>query len=168
MLTLETMLIRIAAAALLGAVIGLERELVGKEAGIRTDILVSAGAAIFSVVGLILPYLGAYDITNIEHLLKIIETSRGFSVIAGIVTGVGFLGAGLILKHKNHVSGVTTAASVWFVAAVGMLSGLGLLKLAAISAVGVSFILYILRKIDFFDLINKKQRRKQFEEDGID
>ena len=94
MLTLGTMLIRLVIAVALGAVIGFERELVGKEAGIRTDILVSAGAAIFTMIGLLLPYIVAYPGAGSEHLLNIIEVSRGFSVIAGIVTGIGFLGAG--------------------------------------------------------------------------
>ena len=165
MLTLGTMLIRLVIAVALGAVIGFERELVGKEAGIRTDILVSAGAAIFTMIGLLLPYIVAYPGAGSEHLLNIIEVSRGFSVIAGIVTGIGFLGAGLILKRGDHISGVTTAASIWFVAAVGILSGLGLFEFAAIASVGLVLILFVLRKINLYSLINKKKRKQKFDGD---
>jgi putative Mg2+ transporter-C (MgtC) family protein len=165
MLTLETMLLRLGVAVLVGAIIGLERELVGKEAGIRTDVLVSAGSAIFTMVGLILPYLGAYPEGGTEHLLDIIATSRGFSVIAGVVTGIGFLGAGLILKNEERITGVTTAASIWFVAALGILSGIGFAKLALISAVFFSLFLYVLRKIDLFGLLNKGKRKEKFNED---
>ncbi len=167
MLSLETILIRLAVAVVLGGIIGLERELVGKEAGIRTDILVSAGAAIFTIVGIILPYIAAHPAGGMEHLFDIVATSRGFSVIAGIVTGIGFLGAGLILKQKDHITGVTTAASIWFIAAIGMLSGLGLIEFAAIAAVSLSLILYALRKIDLFSILNKRERRKKFNKDQI-
>jgi putative Mg2+ transporter-C (MgtC) family protein len=85
MLTTETILIRILLAVILGAIIGFERELVGKDAGIRTNILVVAGASIFTMIGLLLPYIGAYSSTDVEHIKAIVETSRGFSVIASIV-----------------------------------------------------------------------------------
>ncbi|HMB17503.1 MAG TPA: MgtC/SapB family protein [Candidatus Paceibacterota bacterium] len=167
MLTIQTIVTRILIAVAMGALIGLERELVGKEAGIRTDILVVSGSTIFTMIGLMLPYIGAYSSTNIEHLMKIIETSRGFSVIASIVTGVGFLGAGVILKKDHHVSGVTTAASIWFAAAVGILVGVGLIKTAVIAAAGITLILFILRKIDLFNLLDKKKRREKFQEDEV-
>ena len=167
MLTIEEMLMRLVVAIVLGAIVGFERELVGKSAGVRTDILVAAGAAMFTIIGLELPYVAAISGAGVEHLQDIVATSRGFTVIAGIVTGIGFLGAGVILKEGPHVTGVTTAASIWFVAAVGILSGVGLIEFAAIAAVGLVFLLFLLRKLDLYGLLNKKERMREFNEDGV-
>lgn len=151
MLTLEEMLLRLGVAIVLGAIIGLEREIAGKEAGLRTNILVAAGAAIFTIIGITLPYLVSL---SAEHLEEVIARNSGFLVlIANIVIGIGFLGAGIIIKHGAHVRGLTTAAVVWFVAAIGILSGLGLFPFAVISSLGLTFILFLLRKIDFFRMV---------------
>ena len=146
---------RLIAAIILGAVIGLEREISGKEAGIRTDIIVAAGAAIFSIAGLTLPYLIAL---NEQNLAEILARNSGFlAVVANVVIGIGFLGAGIIVKHGAHVRGLTTAATVWYVAAIGVLCGVGLIKLAIIAAVGVALLLLILRKIDLYKLLGKEE-----------
>lgn len=148
MLTLEEMLIRLGIAVLLGAVVGIERELAHKDAGVRTDIMVAAGAAIFTLAGLSLPYLVA---TSPENLSEVISKNSGFlALIANIVIGIGFLGAGIIVKHRTHVRGLTTAATVWFVAAVGILSALGLFAFAAIATVTLTTLLAILRRIPIF------------------
>jgi putative Mg2+ transporter-C (MgtC) family protein len=145
MLTLSVMLIRLAAAVLLGAIVGLERELIGKEAGIRTNIMVAAGAALFSVAGITLPYLIAL---SPENLSDVIAHNGGFlTLIGNVVIGVGFLGAGIIVKDGIRVRGLTTAATVWFTAAVGVLCGIGLIELAAIAVVGLALLLFILRKM---------------------
>lgn len=147
MLTLEEMLLRLGLAVLLGLVIGLERELAGKEAGLRTDMMVAAGSAIFSIIGISLPYLVA---VSPENLPEVIARNSGFlTVIANIVVGVGFLGAGIIVKHGMHVRGLTTAATVWFVSAIGILSGIGLINFAIISTIGITVILEILRRSNF-------------------
>lgn len=146
MLTLEEMLLRLAVAVVLGALIGFERELAGKEAGLRTDMIVAAGAAIFSIAGMVLPYLIA---VSPDNLVEILARNSGFlGLVANVVVGVGFLGAGIIVKQGAHVRGITTAATVWFVAGVGVLSGIGLLAFAAIAAVGVTALLEILRRVD--------------------
>lgn len=146
MLSLEQMIIRLAVALVLGAVIGLERELVGKEAGIRTSLLVSSGAALFALIGISLPYVIAL---SPENLPEVIARNSGFlGVVANIVVGIGFLGAGIIIKTEERVKGLTTAATIWFTAAVGTLSGIGLWELAAVSALVIAILLYLLRNVD--------------------
>ncbi len=130
----------------MGALIGLEREMSGREAGIRTSMLVASGAAIFTMIALILPYLIALSPDN---LAEIMARNSGFlGVIANIVVGVGFLGAGIIVKSGEHVRGLTTAATVWVTAGVGILVGLGLLNFAAVVAVFSTLLLYFLKKIN--------------------
>lgn len=159
MLTLEEMLLRLGFAVLMGAVIGLERELVGKEAGIRTNILVAAGASLFTIIGLTLPYLISF---SPEHLEEVIARNSGFLVIiANVVVGIGFLGAGIIIKHGIHVRGLTTAAVVWFTAAIGIVSGLGLYAFAVIAAVSLALILVFLRKINLFKLTRHEEHEHQ-------
>lgn len=150
MLSLEDMLVRLGAAVLFGAIVGLERELIGKEAGIRTNIMVGAGAALFSIAGITLPYLIAL---SPENLPEVIARNSGFlGVVANVVIGVGFLGAGIIVKDGMRVRGLTTAATVWFTAAIGVLCGIGLLTLAGISAVALAVLLFVLRKLDLYRL----------------
>jgi len=162
MLTLEDMLLRLGAAIILGAVIGLERELAGKEAGIRTDIMVSAGAAIFGIVGMTLPYL----ISTPENLDLVIAHNSGFlGAIANVVVGVGFLGAGIIVKQGIHVRGLTTAATVWFAAAIGVLCGIGLWEFAGITALGLTVLLVVLKKINLYKLVGKNPPRSEDEDD---
>ncbi len=108
-----TMLARITIAAAGGAVIGYERRRSGKSAGMRTLMLVSMGAALFTLVSLF-GFVG--------H-----DPSR---VAAGVVSGIGFLGAGTILRQRGAVRGLTTAASIWVTAAVGVAAGTGLYVVA--------------------------------------
>src|SRR5581483_5000426 len=130
-LTLEQMLLRLLVAVVLGAVIGAEREIVGKDAGIRTEIMVAAGAAVFSITGISLPYIISLDAANLREVLA--RNSGFLTVLANVVVGVGFLGAGIIVQRGSHVYGLTTAATIWFVAAIGVLCGVGLIKFAAIA-----------------------------------
>jgi len=148
MLTFEQMVLRLFFAIILGAIIGLERELAGKEAGLRTNILVAAGACIFTIIGLSLPYLVSL---SPEHLEEVIARNGGFlGLIANIVVGVGFLGAGIIIKHKVRVRGLTTAAVIWFVAAIGILTGLGLFLFAVVASIIITLILFLLRRLNLF------------------
>ncbi len=111
---------------MLGAMIGFQRERAHRPAGLRTHILIAAGAALFTVLsGLISP---DGDPTR---------------VAAGIVTGIGFLGAGTILHRSRFVEGLTTAASIWVTAAIGMAAGSGHYILAAISTVIAFLVLLI-------------------------
>ncbi len=115
---------------LLSSVIGAERELRQKSAGLRTHTLVGVGAALFMLIS-------KYGFGNVLHPgLVVVDPSR---VAAQIVTGVGFLGAGLIFVRRDSVLGLTTAASVWVTAAVGAAAGAGLVVLA-ITATGAYLI----------------------------
>jgi putative Mg2+ transporter-C (MgtC) family protein len=104
---------RVGAAAGLGGMIGLERELDEKAAGLRTHMLVAVGSALFTMVG-------AYGFEDFST--RTIDPTR---VAAQVVTGIGFLGAGLIFRQGFTIRGLTTAASLWLVAAVGMAAGAG-------------------------------------------
>ncbi len=126
--------LRLLAAVLAGAVIGFERERAGKAAGLRTHILVSLGTCLFVLAG------SGYGMT-----------SDGLSrVIQGIITGIGFIGAGAILKleDKKDIQGLTTAAGIWMTAAIGVAIGLGEVGLALISAVIAVVVLSVVRKFE--------------------
>jgi len=135
----EGWLIRLGIAALLGALVGLEREIHGRPAGLRTHMLVSIGAAVITISGLRLSGL----FSPADHLLAGPETSR---IIAGIVTGIGFLGAGAIVRTSDIVRGLTTATCIWFIAAIGIVSGLGYFMLASV-ATGIALVILVLLPI---------------------
>jgi putative Mg2+ transporter-C (MgtC) family protein len=111
-------LVRLLVAAALGGAIGIERELRDREAGFRTHLLVSVGAALFTLVS-------AYAWTDFEFGGGTGVTFDPTRIAAQIVTGIGFLGAGAIIRHGLSVRGLTTAATLWVVAAIGMASGAG-------------------------------------------
>ena len=121
------LLVRLGIAMLLGAVVGFQRERYGKPAGLRTHILVAMGSALFVIAA-------------IESGM----TSDGVSrVIQGLITGIGFIGAGAILKlgQDRAIYGLTTSAGIWATAAVGVAVGLGLLGLALLSVILIWFVL---------------------------
>jgi putative Mg2+ transporter-C (MgtC) family protein len=143
----EEMILRLGVAALLGAVLGLERQMAGKDAGIRTQMMVSAGAALFTLAGLSIPYV--LNFSSQTEITGFLQNNAGFAnVIANIVLGVGFLGSGLIVRQGLHARSLTTAATVWFVAGVGILSGLGVLAFAAAATAFAAIVLAVLRRID--------------------
>ena len=125
-----TMTLRLLLAALLGGVIGLQREKAGKPAGLRTHMLICIGATLFTLVG-IYAFNGG-----------IADPSR---VAAGVVTGIGFLGAGAIIFRSSdgYVTGLTTAATMWAVGGIGMAVGAGLYIAAAITTAIILIILFI-------------------------
>ncbi len=156
------MIIRLVIALAVGALMGLERELVGKEAGIRTSMLVAGGAAIFTLIALNLPYLIAATPADVPN---VIARNGGFlAVIANIVVGIGFLGAGIIIKTTGdeHVHGLTTAAVIWATAAIGVLAGLGLFKFAATATIVITGLLYFLRKIGVQEKIKARENIKPY------
>ncbi len=118
-------------AVLLGALIGLEREFRDKTAGFRTVILICLGAALFTMVS-----------------LSFAPKSDPARIAAQIVTGVGFLGAGAILRDGPRIVGLTTAAIVWLAAAIGMATGSGNFLLAAIATGLVTLVLWLFPKIE--------------------
>lgn len=133
----ETMeiVLRVVVAAAFGGLVGLERELTGRPAGIRTHILVTAGACIFTAISV-------FGFPGLK------ETDR---VAAGVVTGIGFIGGGAILKSEGgYVTGLTTAASLWSCAAIGMLAGAGFFLVGLIITILDLFVLeFINWVVDF-------------------
>lgn len=117
--------LRIGVAAVLGAVVGAEREIDGQDAGLRTHILLASGAAIFGVISV----AGFPDYA--DDAAVNFDPSRVASYVA---PGVGFLGAGAILKNRHRVRGLTTAASLWVTAAIGLAAGIGLWAVAIAGA----------------------------------
>lgn len=139
------MLIELGAALLLSSLIGLEREVRAKSAGLRTHTLVGVGTALLVLVSKY-GFLDTLEWSNVQ-----LGPSR---VAAQIVSGIGFIGGGLIFVRRDAVRGLTTAATVWVVAAVGMACGSGLLVLASattlahfIVAVGYQYLVTLLRKM---------------------
>ena len=119
-------------AAFLGAAIGMERELSGKSAGLRTNVLICLGAAVFTIIS--------------KRMDAVTEGSTT-RIAAQIVTGVGFLGAGAVIQDRRGVHGLTTAATIWLVASIGMACGAGYHDLAAISTLIVIVVLVGLLKL---------------------
>lgn len=128
-------LIRCGAAALCGAIIGLERQLKGKPAGFRTNILICLGSAMYMAVGLLVVF---------EDKVP----SDPARIAAQVVTGIGFLGAGCIIQQRGRITGLTTAASIWVVAAIGIVAGAGFPILASIATVMVVTILAALGVVE--------------------
>jgi putative Mg2+ transporter-C (MgtC) family protein len=122
--------IRMFSALFFGAAIGLERQWRQRMTGLRTNGLVAAGAAMFVMIGGLIAG----------------EGSQG-RVAAYVVSGIGFLGGGVILKHGTHIRGLNTAATLWCTASVGMVAGLGRVDLAAIGTVGVLAANLLLRPV---------------------
>lgn len=150
------MLWRLVVALVLGAILGVERELVGKEAGVRTEMLVAGGATLFTMIGLILPYITAGMAGATPDATAL---NSAVALIANIVIGIGFLGAGLIVKLHEHPRGITTAALVWATAAIGILVGIGQLRLAVISAILIALLLYVIRKLNISERLEKQSGR---------
>lgn len=132
---LARVVIRLIAAVLLGSIIGYEREKAGKAAGLRTHILVTLGTCLFVL---------ACSGSGMD--------SDGLSrIIQGIVTGIGFLGAGSILKlnEVRDIQGLTTAAGIWMTAAIGVAVGLGEIGLALLGTILTVIVLAILGQVDY-------------------
>ena len=135
-------LLRLALAAVLGGLIGAERELRERQAGLRTHLLVAVGSALFTIVGA----YGFHDFLASGESVVRADPTR---IAAQIVTGIGFLGAGVIIRQGFSVRGLTTAATLWVVAAVGLAAGAGYYSAAVITTALVLIALYPLRIIAF-------------------
>jgi len=141
MISFPTILLRLAVALLLGAVIGFERELKEHDAGIRTLALVSLGSALFTIVS-------AYGFLDLLGLTRVvIDPTR---IASYIVAGIGFLGAGTIFlsRDKAKVKGLTTAATIWVIAAIGLACGVGLILEAVATTVLVLFVLVLISLLE--------------------
>jgi putative Mg2+ transporter-C (MgtC) family protein len=142
---LAIVMLRVFTAILLGGIVGIERERAGKPAGLRTHMLVSLGTAV-----VVLACSGAA--MSMDGLSRVIQ---------GIVTGIGFIGAGSILKldEERHIEGLTTAAGLWMTAAVGVAVGLGALGVAVIGTIVTLFVLALEGVIE--SRISPKPSKKQ-------
>ena len=141
-------LLRLSVGAALGAAVGVEREIRDREAGIRTHLLVALGAALFTIVG-------AYGFRDFGSN---VDPTR---IAAQIVTGIGFLGAGAILREGLSVRGLTTAGSLWIVAAIGMAAGAGYYWPAVVGTALTIFALWPLRVIAYraLERVRPEERR---------
>lgn len=135
---------RIFVAAAFGGVLGLERDIHGRGAGLRTHLLVSAGAALFMILSI---HVATFGVVAASDFTKVTDPGR---IAAQIVTGIGFLGAGVIIKEGFSVRGLTTAACLWVAAAIGMASGAGLYVIATITTGLALFSLVLLRRLERF------------------
>ena len=125
---------RLALAAVLGGAIGLEREYRHKPAGLRTNMLIALGSALFSILSV---ELGA-------------GAGSPDRIAAQVVTGIGFLGAGAIIRSGDHIHGLTTAATIWVNAAIGMAAGLGSYTVATVAAAITLVVLALLPWMEEF------------------
>ena len=138
-------------AVVFGAAIGMEREISGKAAGLRTNVLICLGSAVFTIISKQMAAGQHESITRIA---------------AGIVTGVGFLGAGAIIRERASVLGLTTAATIWLVASVGMACGARAYFLAAITTLFAILVLIGLGQIEKpLQQYGKKHKPENFPEE---
>ena len=143
--------ISIILATFLGAAIGIERELSGKAAGLRTNVLICLGAAIFTIIS--------------KRMVDVTEGSTT-RIAAQIVTGVGFLGAGAVIQDRGGVHGLTTAATIWLVASIGMACGAGFYKLAVASTLIVIIVLLgLLQLVRFLKRYKGKNKTESIPND---
>ncbi len=143
-------LAKLTLAAVLGGVIGVERELTGHPAGLRTNILVAVGSCLFTILS-----INAFPLTGAAQ-----DTAR---IAAQIVTGVGFLGAGAVIQTKRAVHGLTTAATIWLVAAVGMAAGTELYMLGFITTLITTAVLVFLGPLSTWLEIKGMARHERLE-----
>jgi putative Mg2+ transporter-C (MgtC) family protein len=134
--------IRLLLAVAAGGLVGVEREFRGRPAGLRTHILVALGAAIISLVSLELANL--VNMKSADYAVRV-DVSR---IAAGMITGIGFLGAGTIIKMGRTVRGLTTAASVWCVASIGMGFGFGFYRLSLLGSILMLITLMVVPKLE--------------------
>jgi putative Mg2+ transporter-C (MgtC) family protein len=144
----DVICLRILLSAVLGAIVGLEREFTQKSAGLRTHMLVCIGATIFTILSMsdftqmVLPPV---NLPEGVHINISRDPSR---IAAQIVTGIGFIGGGAVLKDGASIRGLTTAASLWMMAAVGMLAGAGMVSVAVFSTMLAFLTLFMMGKLE--------------------
>jgi len=135
-------ILRLLIAAVLGGVVGLERESHSREAGFRTLILVCSGTCLIMITSLRVPELFAY--CTADSVIQL-DPAR---IAYGTITGIGFLGAGAIVRDKKRTRGITTAACLWVVAAIGLAIGCGFYYLGVASTAISILVLYALRLVE--------------------
>lgn len=142
-------IIKIFVSVLCGGVIGLERELSGKSAGLKTNILICMGAAIYMIVSNLIPIVTG-----------VVPADPG-RIAAQVATGIGFIGAGCIIHSGMSIAGLTTAATIWVVAAIGLVIGLGFNILAIILTAIVLLILIGVGRLERILRIHRKENSNE-------
>ena len=151
-------IMRLVIAVVFGFCIGLERELTNKYAGLRTHIMVCLGACIFTLISIYgFPTFAPGDNVIVDHATGIRDTGR---VAAQIVTGIGFIGAGTVLRNGPIVLGLTTAATLWIAASVGMACGAGMYDIACTGTLLAILVLVIIRVFEKTILPKSTKRTK--------
>lgn len=146
------LIVRLLGAALLGGVVGAEREASGQPAGLRTHIAVALGAALFGAISTL--GFQEFDQARARTVLQA-DVTR---VASNVAVGIGFLGAGVIFRQGDNVKNLTTAASLWVVAAIGLAAGVGNMSIAVIGTVTLVLSLVLLRPVRTF--IRKRAPRR--------
>lgn len=154
MLDEATVIIRLALSILLCGLIGLERKFYHKPAGFRTNIMVGLGSTLLMIMGIYI--LSEFNEGNTVDITR----------LAGqVVTGIGFLGAGAIIQSRGSVHGLTTAASIWMVAAIGMTIGLGYYFAAIAATLATLIVLVVMGRVEFY--FEKKFKNNVSQNDQI-
>lgn len=153
-------LIRIGAALGLGFILGLERELTNKYAGLRTHILVCLGACAFTIISIYgFPSYASGDNVLVDQATGIRDTGR---VAAQVVSGIGFIGAGAVLRNGPMIIGLTTAATLWISAAIGMTCGVGMYDIAIVTTIASVAVLTLIRVFERKILPTGFKRTRRF------
>ncbi len=146
-------------AVILGFALGLERELTNKQAGLRTHIFVCLGSCVFTLLSIYgFPTFATGDNVIIDQATGVRDTAR---LAAQIVTGIGFIGAGTVMKNGSSVHGLTTAATLWIAAGIGMACGAGKYEIAIISTVLSVLVLICIKWIENNILSKRKIKNKR-------
>lgn len=167
-LTVPEIIIRLCLAMVIGGVIGFERQYKNRPAGMRTHILVCMGATIIALIQVEIAATALQDAINHPELTGVIRSDQA-RLIAQVVSGIGFLGAGTIIVTKQSVTGLTTAASLWAIAGLGIAIGMGYYAIAITSFIGVFIALTVVKKVIHVPTTKKleiryihKQETKEF------
>ncbi|BFK82604.1 MgtC/SapB family protein [Clostridium baratii] len=145
--------LRIVLAIIIGGVVGFNREYENRPAGFRTHVLVCLGATVAALIQVQLGYYVVNEIAKTPNLSGVLSVDTG-RVICQVISGVGFLGAGTIIRTKASVKGLTTAASIWAVACVGIAVGMGFYAISILSGIGIVIALVLLKRFEY-RFINK-------------
>ncbi len=157
-LTIKDIIIRILMALIIGGLIGYERELKNRAAGFRTHILVCLGATIVSLLQIEIGNQAIAIIASNEKLYEVIKVDYG-RLGAQVITGVGFIGAGAIIHNRGNIKGLTTAATLWVVACLGLAIGMGGYYISIFSTIIIFITLVFLKRIeDKFIFKNKLEK----------
>lgn len=155
---IQDIVIRILLSIFIGGIIGFNRERENVSAGFRTHALVCLGATIAALIQVQLASLALSQITSEPALSGIVKVNDG-RFIGQVVSGIGFLGAGTIIKTKGSVKGLTTAASIWTVACIGIATGMGFYEVSILGGISTIIVLLVLKKIEG-KYINKSTKIK--------